>query len=44
MADGIQFANGLALDADESHIYVCQTTGCNVIRYRIRADGTARPG
>jgi gluconolactonase len=40
MAEGIQFANGLALDADESHIYVCQTTGCNVIRYRIRADGT----
>ena len=40
MAEGIQFANGLALDADESHIYVCQTTGCNVIRYRIRSDGT----
>jgi gluconolactonase len=40
MADGIQFANGLALDADESHIYVCQTTGCNVIRYPIGADGT----
>jgi gluconolactonase len=46
MADGIQFANGLALDADESHIYVCQTTGCNVIRYAIRADrrlGPAEP-
>jgi hypothetical protein len=40
MAEGIQFANGLALDADESHIYVCQTTGCNVIRYPIRANGT----
>jgi len=40
MAEGIQFANGLALDADESHIYVCQTTGCNVIRYRIRSDGS----
>lgn len=40
MAEGIQFANGLALDADESHVYVCQTTGCNVIRYRIRSDGT----
>ena len=40
MAEGIQFANGLALDVDESHIYVCQTTGCNVIRYRIRSDGT----
>ena len=40
MAEGIQFANGLALDADESHVYVCQTTGCNVIRYPVRADGT----
>jgi gluconolactonase len=43
MAEGIQFANGLALDADESHVYVCQTTGCNVIRYRIRSDGTVGP-
>ncbi len=43
MADGIQFANGLALDADESHIYVCQTTGCNVIRFPIRADGSLGP-
>lgn len=40
MAEEIQFANGLALDADESHVYVCQTTGCNVIRYRIRSDGS----
>ncbi|MFN2375794.1 MAG: SMP-30/gluconolactonase/LRE family protein, partial [Candidatus Binatia bacterium] len=37
LADGIRFANGIALDADESHIYVCQTTGCNVLRYPIRA-------
>ena len=36
MADGIRFANGLALDADESHIYVCETTGCDVLRYRIQ--------
>lgn len=43
LADGIHFANGLALDADESHIYVCQTTGCNVIRFPIRADGTLGP-
>lgn len=43
MAEGIQFANGLALDADESHIYVCQTTGCNVLRYAIKADGTLGP-
>ena len=43
MAQNIQFANGLALDADESHIYVCQTTGCNVIRYPIRTDGSLGP-
>lgn len=40
MAKAIQFANGLALDAAESHIYVCQTTGCNVRRYAIKGDGT----
>jgi len=40
LADGIQFANGIALDADESHVFVCQTTGCNVLRYAIRADGS----
>jgi len=40
MADGIHFANGLALDADESHIYVCETSGCDVLRYRIRSDGS----
>jgi gluconolactonase len=40
VAEGIRFANGLALDADESHIYVCETTGCDVLRYRIRSDGT----
>lgn len=43
MAEGIQFANGVALDADESHIYVCQTTGCNVLRYYIKADGSLGP-
>lgn len=40
MADGLRFANGLALDADESHIYVCETAGCDVMRYRLRADGS----
>ncbi len=39
MAEGIRFANGLALDADESHIYVCETTGCDVLRFPIRKDG-----
>jgi gluconolactonase len=40
MADGLRFANGLALDADESHIYVCETAGCDVMRYRLRDDGS----
>ncbi len=40
MADGLELANGLALDADESHLYVCQTMGRNVVRFPIRADGS----
>ena len=40
LAEGIQFANGIALDYGEEYLYVCQTTGCNVIRYKIRQDGT----
>jgi gluconolactonase len=43
MADGFDFANGLALDADESHLYVCQTLGRNVVRCAIRTDGTLGP-
>jgi gluconolactonase len=43
MADGFQFANGLALDADESYLYVCQSVGRNVVRCRIRADGSLGP-
>lgn len=44
LADGIQFANGIALDADETHVFVCQTTGCNVLRFAIRGDGSLGPG
>lgn len=40
LAEGIAFANGLAFNADESYIYVCQTFKCNVIRYSIHSDGT----
>lgn len=40
MAEGFQFANGLALDADEAYLYVCQTFGYNVVRLPIRRDGT----
>lgn len=40
VASGLDFANGCALDADERHLYVCQTVGCDVLRYPIAADGS----
>ena len=43
MASGFTFANGLALDPDESYLYVCQTMGRNVVRLPIRADGSLGP-
>src|SRR4029450_2362592 len=43
MAEGFHFTNGLAMDADERHLYVCQTVGCDVVRLPIRPDGTLGP-
>jgi gluconolactonase len=40
MAEGFHFTNGLAMDPDESHLYVCQTMGQDVVRLPIRRDGT----
>ena len=40
VATGIAFANGIALDADERNLFVCQTTACDVLRYPIAADGS----
>ncbi len=40
VAEGIAFANGLTLDPDERHLFVCETTGCDVLRYAIRDDGS----
>lgn len=40
VAAGIAFANGIALDADERNLFVCQTVGCDVLRYPINADGS----
>ena len=40
MAEGFSFTNGLALDADERYLYVCQSIGRNVVRLPIRADGS----
>ena len=35
VADGIYFANGVALDADEKFVYVAETMQRRVLRYRI---------
>lgn len=40
LATGLEFANGLALDADDSNIYVCQTEACDVLRFPINDDGS----
>lgn len=40
VAAGIAFANGIALDAKEQHLFVCQTVGCDVQRYPINKDGS----
>ncbi|HET6470860.1 MAG TPA: SMP-30/gluconolactonase/LRE family protein [Pseudomonadales bacterium] len=40
LAEGIAFANGIALDYDEHNLYVCETTGCDVLRYPIDSDGS----
>ena len=40
VAEGIKFANGMAFDAGEKHLYVCQTTSCDIVRYALRADGS----
>lgn len=40
LAEGIEFANGLALDYDERNLFVCESTGCDVLRYSIRDDGS----
>jgi sugar lactone lactonase YvrE len=42
VADGIHFANECKLDAKEEHLYVVQTCGRNVLRFRIEDDGSLR--
>ena len=44
VAEGLNFANGCALDAEEGYLYACETIGCDVLRYPIRADGTLGAG
>ena len=38
VADGLRFANGLALDAKEEYLYLAQTAADNVVRFRLGGD------
>ena len=42
-AEGICFANGVAVDAEEKYVYVAETTKRRVIRYAIEQDGSLGP-
>lgn len=43
VADGLFFANGLALDAAEEYVYVAETMTCRVLRFRILPDNSLGP-
>jgi sugar lactone lactonase YvrE len=43
VADGLYFANGLALDREEAFLYVAHTMRMNIMRYRIGGDGSLGP-
>ena len=40
MAEGFSFANGIAFDAEEKNLFVCQTATCDVVRLPLLADGS----
>lgn len=40
VAEGIYFANGLALDQEEAHLYVAETMNRDILRFRIGDDGS----
>jgi sugar lactone lactonase YvrE len=40
VAEGIYFANGVALDSEEKFIYVAETMKRRILRYRIHADSS----
>ena len=42
VADGLQFANEIRLDAEEEWLYVAETCGKKVTRLRVRPDGSLR--
>jgi gluconolactonase len=39
VADGIYFANGVAIDPEERYLYVAETTKRDVLRFKIASDG-----
>ena len=39
-ADGLYFANGIAIDAEENYLYVAETTRRAITRFRIGPEGT----
>ncbi|HKX78690.1 MAG TPA: SMP-30/gluconolactonase/LRE family protein [Novosphingobium sp.] len=43
-AEGIGFANGLAMSADGKYLYCCQTFGSNVLRYPVLPGARLGPG
>jgi len=43
VADGICFANGVALDAKEEYVYVAETMLRRVLRFQIHSDGSVGP-
>jgi sugar lactone lactonase YvrE len=43
VADGLSFANGIALDAREEYVYVAETYGRRVLRYRIQGNDQLSP-
>ena len=43
VAEGIYFANGVAIDPEERFIYVAETMQRRIIRFRIGQDGSLGP-
>jgi len=43
VADGIYFANGVAVDSRETYVYVAETMKRRVVRYKIHPDGSLGP-
>lgn len=40
VAENLRFPNGLALDAEEAYLYCTETSWADVLRFRIRPDGS----